>query len=316
MKLSQLKFFCTVVEHKTIAAAARELHCVPSNVTLRLRELEESLGGELFFRDKNRLYVNPKGRLFYQQARDIVAQAERSKQLFAGEHQHGLLNLGALDFSLVSHLPARIARLRRLQPHLHINVLSRDSLVLERMLIDSDLDLAITDGPIEHPLLASQKAFDERLVLLMPADAGEPDAATLAPLEFYTFSRECSFRLKVDHWLASRGLKPRMTLEMESYAAMAACVQAGCGVACVPGSLLPLILPAPGLKVVEMGEEGVSDLYFVWRRHQLSDELQTILAILARPRGARGAGFGGCAPRLGVGGGGAPPPPPRRGGGA
>ena len=61
MKLSQLKFFCTVVEHKTIAAAARELHCVPSNVTLRLRELEESLGGELFFRDKNRLYVNPKG---------------------------------------------------------------------------------------------------------------------------------------------------------------------------------------------------------------------------------------------------------------
>ena len=78
MKLSQLKFFCTVVEHKTIAAAARELHCVPSNVTLRLRELEESLGGELFFRDKNRLYVNPKGRLFYQQARDIVAQAERS----------------------------------------------------------------------------------------------------------------------------------------------------------------------------------------------------------------------------------------------
>ncbi len=109
MKLSQLKYFCTVVEQKTIAAAARELHCVPSNVTLRLRELEESLGGELFFRDKNRLYVNPKGRLFYQQARDIVAQAERSKQLFAGEHQHGLLNLGALDFSLVSHLPARIA---------------------------------------------------------------------------------------------------------------------------------------------------------------------------------------------------------------
>ena len=39
----------------------RALHCVPSNVTLRLRELEESLGGELFFRDKNRLYVNPKG---------------------------------------------------------------------------------------------------------------------------------------------------------------------------------------------------------------------------------------------------------------
>jgi len=283
MKLSQLKFFCALVEHKTIAAAARALHCVPSNVTLRIRELEATLGGDLFFRDKNRLYVNPRGRLFYQQARDIVMQAERSRQLFVGEQPQGLLNLGALDFSLVSHLPARIAQLRRLQPQLQVNVLSRDSLVLERMLIDSELDLAITDGPIEHPLLASQKAFDERLVLLMPAAVAQPDAATLAELEFYTFSRECSFRLKVDHWLASRNLKPRMTLEMESYTAMAACVKAGCGVACIPGSLLPLILPAPELKVVEMGEEGVSDLYFVWRRHQLSAELQTTLEILAHP---------------------------------
>lgn len=61
MKLSQLKFFCTVVECKTIAAAARELHCVPSNVTLRLRELEESLGGELFSATRTGCTSIPKG---------------------------------------------------------------------------------------------------------------------------------------------------------------------------------------------------------------------------------------------------------------
>ncbi|MBP1129990.1 MULTISPECIES: LysR family transcriptional regulator [unclassified Serratia (in: enterobacteria)] len=283
MKLSQLKFFCAVVEHKTIAAAARELHCVPSNVTLRIKELEDSLGGELFFRDKNRLYVTPKGRLFYQQAGEILALASRSQHLFAGRQPQGLLNLGALDFSLISHLPDRIAHLRRSQPQMQVNVLSRDSLVLERMLIDSELDLALTDGPIEHPLLASRVAFDERLVLLIPASVTQLDAATLAQLEFYTFSRECSFRLKIDHWLASRQLKPRMTLEMESYTSMAACVKAGCGVACIPGSLLPMILPSQALNVVEMGAEGVSNLYFVWRRHQLSEELQTAIDLLVRP---------------------------------
>lgn len=283
MKLSQLKFFCAVVEHKTIAAAARELHCVPSNVTLRIKELEDSLGGELFFRDKNRLYVTPKGRLFYQQAGEILALASRSQHLFAGRRPQGLLNLGALDFSLISHLPDRIAHLRRSQPQMQVNVLSRDSLVLERMLIDSELDLALTDGPIEHPLLASRVAFDERLVLLIPASVTQLDAATLAQLEFYTFSRECSFRLKIDHWLASRQLKPRMTLEMESYTSMAACVKAGCGVACIPGSLLPMILPSQALNVVEMGAEGVSNLYFVWRRHQLSEELQTAIDLLVRP---------------------------------
>ena len=64
---------------------------------------------------------------------------------------------------------------------------------------------------------------------------------------------------------------------------MAACVKAGCGVACIPGSLLPMILPSQALNVVEMGAEGVSNLYFVWRRHQLSEELQTAIDLLVRP---------------------------------
>jgi Transcriptional regulator len=35
LKLSQLGFFCAVVEHGTIAAAAASLHCVPSNIHYR-----------------------------------------------------------------------------------------------------------------------------------------------------------------------------------------------------------------------------------------------------------------------------------------
>ena len=170
MKLSQLKFFCTVVECKTIAAA-RELHCVPSNVTLRLRELEESLGGELFSATRTGCTSIPKGdcsisrRATLWRRRSAAAAVRRRASAWAAEPR-GAGFLAGQPFT------GAHCRLRRLQPHLHINVLSRDSLVLERMLIDSDLDLAITDGPIEHPLLASQKAFDERLVLLMPADAG------------------------------------------------------------------------------------------------------------------------------------------------
>jgi DNA-binding transcriptional LysR family regulator len=56
------------------------------------------LAASCFFRDKNRLYVTPKGRLFYQQAVDILTLADRSQQLFAGRQPQGLLNLGALDF--------------------------------------------------------------------------------------------------------------------------------------------------------------------------------------------------------------------------
>ncbi|MEX0632104.1 hypothetical protein M8494_09010 [Serratia ureilytica] len=92
-------------------------------------------------------------------------------------------------------------------------MLSRDSLVLERMLIDSDLDLAITDGPDRTSAAGQPKGIRRTAGI---ADAGRCRGTRrrhAGAVEFYTFSRECSFRLKVDHWLASRGLKPRMTLK-------------------------------------------------------------------------------------------------------
>jgi DNA-binding transcriptional LysR family regulator len=64
MKLSQLSFFCAVVEHGTVAAAAEQLHCVPSNVTTRLKELEEQLETTLFDREKTASMSPRKGVCF------------------------------------------------------------------------------------------------------------------------------------------------------------------------------------------------------------------------------------------------------------
>ncbi|MBF3041625.1 LysR family transcriptional regulator, partial [Pseudomonas aeruginosa] len=88
MKLSQLGFFCAVVERGTIAAAAEQLHCVPSNITTRLRELEGQLGVALFNRERNRLLVTPEGRLLYRHATRLLALADETAALFAGDQAH------------------------------------------------------------------------------------------------------------------------------------------------------------------------------------------------------------------------------------
>ena len=97
MKLSQLGFFCAVVEHGTIAAAAVQLHCVPSNITARLRELEDQLGVVLFNREKNRLLVTPEGRLVYRNAKLLVDLAAETRSLFSTDSINGVLRVGALD---------------------------------------------------------------------------------------------------------------------------------------------------------------------------------------------------------------------------
>ncbi len=49
MELSQLRMLKTVCDTGSIARAAEVLHCVPSNITARLKSLERELGTPLFF---------------------------------------------------------------------------------------------------------------------------------------------------------------------------------------------------------------------------------------------------------------------------
>lgn len=284
MKLSQLGFFCAVVEHGTIAAAAAQLHCVPSNITTRLRELEEQLGVVLFDREKNRLLVTPEGRLLYRHARQLLDMANHTRTLFAAEEAHGVLRVGALDVALANHLPHRLARYRRHAPGVELHIRPEHSLLLERLLMDGELDLILTDGPIEHPLLTGQLAFRERLLRVTPRHLKAPTADDLAALELYVHGHTCHYRRLVDNWLAHSGITPRMTLEIESYPAIFACIEQGLGFACVPESFLEAIAPAERRFHAEaVAGLASSDIHFVWRKQQASPLIQGFIESVSAP---------------------------------
>ena len=58
MDLVQLRMFCSVAETGSLARAAEQLHRVPSNLTTRLRQLEEELGVDLFIRENNHIRLS------------------------------------------------------------------------------------------------------------------------------------------------------------------------------------------------------------------------------------------------------------------
>lgn len=78
MDLTQLKMFCAVADCGSMARAAQQLHRVPSNLTTRLRQLEEELGGNLFIREKQRLRLSPMGHNFLCYARRILLLSEEA----------------------------------------------------------------------------------------------------------------------------------------------------------------------------------------------------------------------------------------------
>ncbi|MDO9059411.1 MAG: LysR family transcriptional regulator, partial [Bradyrhizobium sp.] len=63
MDLSDLQIFSAVVREGSVTRAAERLHRVQSNVTTRIRQLEEDLSVALFIREGKRLHLAPAGQV-------------------------------------------------------------------------------------------------------------------------------------------------------------------------------------------------------------------------------------------------------------
>ena len=80
MDLSDLRLFRAIVEEGSVTRAAQRLNTVQSNVTTRLRLLEENLGTPLFDRINRRLVITPAGTLLDE---DLLDDMEAARGLYA-----------------------------------------------------------------------------------------------------------------------------------------------------------------------------------------------------------------------------------------
>lgn len=265
-----------------MVGASRRMNCVASNVTTRLKELEEVLGQALFVREKGRLIVTPAGRLFYREALPVIAGMTRLAGLFDQDAPRGMLTVGALDVALRRYLPEHLPGFAAAYPQIELTLLMRPSYTLESMLASGEIDLALTDGPIQHPLLDSRFAFAEPLSLVVP-----PGITTVEDIDWQTttvflFNTDCFYRSRFESWLKGRSVEATSIHTIESYDVMRAYVKAGRGVSCFPESMLTAEPPLRTGEVNVLRPEDLpaSEVYFVWRRDALSDPLARFIDFL------------------------------------
>ncbi|MBD1554140.1 LysR family transcriptional regulator [Pseudomonas typographi] len=278
MQLSQLRAFCAVARTGSVTAAARELHRVPSGVTLRIQQLEADLDCQLFVREKQRLTLSPSGRALLERAQQIIELSDSAKALVREEQVGGHLTLGALDVGLVAFMPQLVGQFRQRHPQVSMDVRSDVSEVLMGQVAEGVLDIALTDGPVQSPALDSRYAFSDDLVLITEkAHPAVHSASELRCREVYGFRQNCSFRLRLDRWLQVSGGEGLQLIEMESYHTMLACVTAGAGAAWVPRAMLNTLPGRAAVRVHSLGQAGRSELYFVWRGGHLTGNAQRLL---------------------------------------
>ena len=122
MEFGQLRIFQAVAEEGSIARAAERLHRVPSNLSTRLRQLEEQLGVDLFLRERQRLQLSPAGKVLLDYAARLFALQEEARAAVQGGEPVGDFALGSMYSTAAIHLPPRLAEYHRRYPAVNLQL--------------------------------------------------------------------------------------------------------------------------------------------------------------------------------------------------
>src|SRR5260221_1012068 len=97
MDFADLNLFATIDRHGNITKAAQRLNTVQSNVTTRLRLLEEELGVPLFQRHHQGVTLTRAGHDLLPFAHQAEALLQKARDTVSSNgHPHGILGIGSM----------------------------------------------------------------------------------------------------------------------------------------------------------------------------------------------------------------------------
>lgn len=166
MDLNQMLVFVRIVQAGSFSAAARQLQMPKSTLSRRVSDLEERLGSRLLQRTTRKLGLTDAGRIYFDHAARIVAEAQIAEQA-VGHLQaspRGLLRVTApLSFIVLAPLVSEFAKK---YPDVELDIVCSDRRV---DLVDENFDVAIRTGPLtDSTLVARTLGTFERVVVAAP----------------------------------------------------------------------------------------------------------------------------------------------------
>lgn len=284
--LESLMFFKSVVDTGSVTQAAKQMNRVQSNVTTRIRNLEERLGVQLFLRHGNRLKLSAEGEVLRGYAERILRLSSEAESAMLLRAPQGTLRLGTLESTAAARLPPVLSQFHELYPDVSIELVTGSTSRLLDMVQRYEVDAAFISEPFHAPELAAQEAFDEELVIIAARSATDVlDPKQLSRCTAIAFSVGCSYRRILEEWFVSTGAAPHRILEMASYHAIVACVAAGTGIGIMPRSILKAVHAEPQLQVLPLPRRYADvTTHLVWLPQQESASTEALRRMLATER--------------------------------
>ncbi|MEO8445772.1 MAG: LysR family transcriptional regulator [Gammaproteobacteria bacterium] len=228
MEHRQLERFLAVIEHGSLAAAARQLHLTQQALSASLANLEQELGVRLFDRSPGGVTQPTRhGTALIRHARAQLAGAERARQELQSlsDGRAGTVTVGLGEAFAGDIIAEAVLRFRKARPGIRVNLIEGYSDKLRARLYDGEFDF-IAAGVSAYELaegFTREVIYSTRDVVAVRPEhplAGRR-GLTLKDLEGFAwlvpYSRPADLQIIVEAFVAENLEPPRQVVGSDAY---------------------------------------------------------------------------------------------------
>ena len=270
-----LQQFLTLSDSLHFGKASQTSHVSPSTLSRSIKQLEDQLGCELFFRDNRSVELTSEGLKFQQFARDNLQQWQQLQEsLSQGEQQlQGTISLYCSVTASYSFLHEVLMKFRLDYPKIEIILHTGDTDNAITHVLNDQEDVAIAAKPtIMPPSLAFELLGQTSLLMIAPCSIEfkrQFDFSKIADWSSETWQsvpmilpERGIFREHFDAWLNQTNMTPNIYAQVGGNEAIVSMVSLGFGIGIVPSIVVEnspladqveIIAKQPNFAPVEIG---------------------------------------------------------------
>lgn len=257
MTLKQLQTFYWVCRLGSFAAAAEHLCTTQSAVSMRIQDLERSLGVELFDRSQRSARLTAKGQELVKHAEELITRAtEIQHRIGDSRVLSGTMRLGVTELVAVTWLPRLVSAINAHYPSVLVELDVDLTLNQLGKLQSGALDLVIVPGPIQQPGLTNISLGSVEFAWMASPSLGVPrgkaQARDLHRWPLLTLSRASNLHALLGVWFDKNAASFHRVDTCNSIGVIAALTIAGLGVSFLPRAQFAADIAAKRLQVLDI----------------------------------------------------------------
>lgn len=287
----KLYYFYSVAKYGGVTRASEQLHITPQTISGQVSDLEDYLGAELFYRKGKRMELTAYGKLAYSYSEEIFQIGRELESLIKGKKDQADITI---KVGISAVVPKSIAHrillpIQKMQGDIRLVCHEEKLNNLFAELAIHKIDLIIADRPMpnyihvkaySHLLGASKTAFFGIPELAEKYEENFPASLSSAPVLLP--GEDSAIRLKLEGWLAEKGINPTIKGEYDDTALMKVFAERGFGIFPAPEVIAEEIFKQHGVIKIGVIDDILLKYYAISVERKLSQPSVVAITKAAR----------------------------------